>query len=177
MLLHTGYLPRDSVTPSCFLVLPAQFCIGSSVPSLPPLVHGFPYPDDAFRTARLGILISPFLIVRVFSSTLLPGFIGPESSVLPVNLPPSVPPCFGISSSIRFSVVTRQFQRQDRRASLGKTHYLLVSRPASCQFGSPDIRPRSVTPARPPPQHHLAGSLFATYTSSASCFLQTPHLW
>ena len=36
-------------------------------------------------------LVSPCLILRVFSSTLLPGFIGPDSSVLPVNLPPSVP--------------------------------------------------------------------------------------
>ena len=31
------------------------------------------------------------LIVRVLSSTLLPGFIGPESSVLSVDLPPSGP--------------------------------------------------------------------------------------
>ncbi len=30
-------------------------------------------------------------VVRVFSSTRLPGFAGPESSVLPVDLPPSVP--------------------------------------------------------------------------------------
>ena len=30
-------------------------------------------------------------VVRVLSSTLLPGFIGPEFSVLPVNLPPSAP--------------------------------------------------------------------------------------
>ena len=30
------------------------------------------------------------LIVRVFFSTLLPGFIGPESSVLPIDLSPSV---------------------------------------------------------------------------------------
>jgi len=32
--------------------------------------------------------------------------IGPESSVLPVNLPPSAPTRFGVSSSIRFSVVS-----------------------------------------------------------------------
>jgi metallo-beta-lactamase family protein len=37
-----------------------------------------------------------------------------------------------------------------------------------------DVQPRLVTSAGPPPQHHLAGSLFATYTGSASCFLQTP---
>ena len=35
--------------------------------------------------------LSPFLVVRVLPSTLLPGFIGPESSVLPVNLPPFAP--------------------------------------------------------------------------------------
>ena len=177
MFLHQGYLLRDSVTPSCFLVLPPQLCIGSFVLSLPPLVHGFPYLDDALKIARPGRLISPFLIVRVFSSTLLPGFIGPESSVPPWICYPLPPPRFGISSSIRFSAISGNLRQQDRRASLGKTHHLLVSRPASCQFGSPDIRPRSVTPARPPLQHHLAGSLFATYTSPASCFLQTSHLW
>jgi len=32
-----------------------------------------------------------FLVVRVLSSTPLPGFTGPESSVLSVNLPPSGP--------------------------------------------------------------------------------------
>jgi len=57
---------------------------------------------------------------------------------------------------------------------MGKMHHLPICRPASCQVGSPDIRPRLATSARPPSQHHLAGSLFATYTGSASCFLQTP---
>ena len=63
---------------------------------------------------------------------------------------------------------------QSSRASRGKTRALLVSRPASAPFGSgkSDIGARSLTPARPPPGTHLAGSLFATYTSSASCFLQ-----
>ncbi len=68
-------------------------------------------------------------------------------------------------------------QRPNRRASLGKTHHLPVCRPASCQVSAPDIRPCLVTSARPPPQHHLAGSLCATYTGSASCFLQTSHFW
>ena len=94
-----------------------------------------------------------------------------------MNLPPSVPTRFGVSSSIRFSVVSGNLRRQDRRASLGKTHHLPASRPASCRFNSPDIRPHLVTSARPPPQHHIAGSLFATYPGSASCFLQTSHLW
>jgi len=51
-----------------------------------PLVHDFPCPSDDTGTSRLH-----FLIVRVLSSALLPGFTGPESSVLSVNLPPSGP--------------------------------------------------------------------------------------
>ncbi len=38
---------------------------------------------------------------------------------------------------------------------------------------TPDIGSRSATPARPPSHGHIAGSLFATHTASASCFLQT----
>ena len=55
-----------------------------------------------------------------------------------------------------------------------RSHRLPISRPTSPRFGSPDIRTRSRTPARPPPRSHLVGSLFATYIGSASCFLQTP---
>ena len=116
-----------------------------------------------------------FLVVRVLSSALLPGFIGPESSVLPVNLPPSGPfPASGSPYRDRSSNVHCSLQRQARRASLGKTHHLPISRPTSLRFGSPDIRSRSPTPARPPPRCHIVGSLFATYMGSASCFLQTP---
>ena len=43
-------------------------------------------PSDATGTSRLH-----FLVVRILSSTPLPGFIGPESSVIPVDLPPSDP--------------------------------------------------------------------------------------
>ena len=78
----------------------------------------------------------------------------------------------------RFYGARGNFVLQDRSASRGKTHHLLVSRPASACFGfRSDIGTRSNTPARPPPHTHIAGSLFATYTSSASCFLQTSHLW
>jgi hypothetical protein len=77
----------------------------------------------------------------------------------------------------RFYGASCSFKLQCRRASLGKTHYLPISRPASRRFDSPDIRSRSSTPARPSPQRHIAGSLFATYTGSASCFLQTAHFW
>jgi len=150
-------------------------CVDSAVPSLPPFVHGFPSLIDAIERARSGEIVFLFLIVRVFSSTLLPGFLGPESLVLSVNLPPSVPSRFGVSSSSQFAIVAGNRRRQNRRASLGKTHHLPISRPASCQVSAPDIRPRLVTSARPPPQHHLAGSLCATYMGSASCFLPTPH--
>ena len=90
---------------------------------------------------------------------------------------PLTPHRFGFSLSVRFSNVSRSFYRQIRRASLGKTHHLPISRPASLRFGSPDIRACSATPARPPPRCHIAGSLFATYMGSASCFLRTPHFW
>ena len=65
-----------------------------------------------------------FLVVRVLPSTLLPGFIGPESSVLPVNLPPSAPcPASGSPLRLRFYRILGNLESQRRRASLGKTHY------------------------------------------------------
>jgi len=120
----------------------------------------------------------PFcLVFRVFSSTLLPTLHRPCLFGTPresATLCPS-----SLRDLLVDSVCCRlwQHQRQDRRASLGKTHHLTICRPASCRFGSPDIRSRLITPARPPLQHHIAGSLFATYTASASCFLQTHHFW
>jgi len=65
---------------------PLQLYVGSYSLSPSLLVHGFPRLSDATKTSRFH-----FLIVRIFSSTPLPGFIGPESSVLSVNLPPSGP--------------------------------------------------------------------------------------
>ena len=162
----------------------SQFCIGSSVQSLPPFVHDFPYPDDASGIARrrhtdffFSMLIPFCLVFRVLSSTLLPALHRPCLFGTPresATLCPS-----SLRDLLVDSVCCRlwQHRRQGRRASLGKTHHLPICRPASCRFGSPDIRSCSITPARPPPQHHLAGSLFATYTGSASCFLQTPHFW
>lgn len=117
-------------------------------------------------------------VFRVFSSTLLPGFSGPESSVLPVDLPPSDPsPLRDLLVRFRFYDLYSSSRDQVRRASLGKTQYLPIFRPASHRFDSPDIRPRLATTARPSPQRHIAGSLFATYMGSASCFLQTAHFW
>ena len=123
--------------------------------------------------SALSLLLLPILsqVVRVLSSALLPGFFGPESSVLSVNLPPSAPSAAsGSPLRLRFYGL----RCQCRRASPGKTHHLSISRPASLWFGSPDIRPCPPMRARPPPHGHLAGSLFATYTDSASCFLQAP---
>jgi hypothetical protein len=171
------YLFRDSASPLRFLVLPRRTV------STPQCHHGhlsstaFPRSMTRWRSQAWGDRFpsswsSGFSPPRCYQR-----FIGPESLVLSVNLPPSAPPRFGVSSSSRFAVVAGNRRRQDRRASLGKTHHLPISRPASCQVSAPDIRPRLVTSARPPPQHHLAGSLFATYTGSASCFLPTPHCW
>ncbi len=185
MRWHRGISFKIRLPHSISGPFPSPLCFGSAARSLPPLVHDFPSLVDALKRARSGIHTLaltarpsgslPRLIVRVLSSTLLPDFIGPESSVLPVDLSPCAPPRFGISSSSRFVIACGNLQRHNTRASLGKTHHLPVSRPASCRFGAPDIRPRFITPARPPHQHHIAGSLFATYTDSASCFLQTPH--
>ena len=91
-----------------------------------PLVHGFPHPITMFGMSwpdsvpyrhRVGSIVPSslrqvlrpihsynthnFQVFRVLSSALLPGFIGPESSVLPVNLPPSVP-CLASGSPIWF---------------------------------------------------------------------------
>jgi hypothetical protein len=76
------------VSPFGFLVpsFSLQLCDGSSLLSPSPLVHDFPCPNDAIGTSRLHSLV-----VRVLSSTLSPGFTGPESSVLFVNLPPTDP--------------------------------------------------------------------------------------
>jgi len=93
---------------------PSQCCIDSSMRSLLPFVHGFPYPDDASGIARQRHTDFFFPYVEspsVWSSGFYPPrcyqrFIGPAFSVLPVNLPPSAPSRFGVSSSSRFAVVS-----------------------------------------------------------------------
>ena len=118
-----------------------------------------------------------FLVVGVFPSTLLPGFTGPESPVLRVDLPPFAPHRFGFSSSVQFYSTFDSLQCQVSRASLGKTYRLPRCRPASRRRDSPDIRFRLFTPARPSPQRHIAGLLFAMYPGSTSYFLQARHSW
>ena len=132
------------------------------------------HPIDAF----LGNLTYSFSVFRGLSSTLLPGFIGPESSVLSVDLPPSAPfSATGSPLAVRFYGALGNTGLQSRRASRGKTHRLLVSRPTSVRLATTDIGTRSATAARPAPHTHIVGSLFATYTSSTACFLQTSHFW
>jgi hypothetical protein len=76
-----------------------QRSVGSSSLSLSLFVHGFPCPTDDSEPSRFAF----FLVVRVLSSTPLPGFTGPESSVLSVNLPPSGPsPLRGLLVGIGF---------------------------------------------------------------------------
>jgi len=177
-----GYLLQDSATPLRFLVLTYR-----STMSAPRCDHCYlsstaSYPSDATGIARRRCTEPSTLPALAWSSGFYPPrcyqrFTGPESSVLPRESATLCP------SSLRDLLVEsvlcrlRQHLSQYRRASLGKTHHLPISRPASCQIGSPDIRSRLITSARPPLQHHIAGSLFATYTGSASCFLQTHHFW
>ena len=91
-LVGTPHNWRDSGIPLlAFWFLPLHLYCGSSPLSPSPLVHGFPCPNDAIRASR-----PLFLVVRILSSTPSPGFIGPDSSVLSVNLPPSDPYSFRV---------------------------------------------------------------------------------
>ena len=124
---HRRLSSTASQAPPTILELP-----GSQGFRLGPLEAAVCCPSHAAGSLSKTPCCAPrLLVVRVFSSTLLPGFLGPESSVLPVNLPPSVP------SSLRGLLVESvccclwQHQQQDRRASLGKTPHLPRSRPAS----------------------------------------------
>jgi len=82
-----------------------------------------------------------------------------------------------LPSRVRFMTSPRNFGVRTGGFPRVRSHRLPISRPTSPRFGPPDTRTRSHTPARPPPRSHLVGLLFATYMGSASCFLQTPHLW
>ena len=94
----------------------------------------------------------PSPVPGVFSSTLLPGFTGPGSSVLPVDLSPSAPsPPWVLLCGSVFYGLRRQPGPQSSRASLGKAHRLPTCRPALHQVGIPDIGSRSLTTARPRP--------------------------
>jgi hypothetical protein len=122
-----------------------------------------------------------FPVDRVFSSTLLPGFIGPASLVLPVNLPPSVPPQALGSPSAGVFYDARGGSRSVSTGGLPWVRCITSPYPVRLHdqglFCLPWLRPnigtRFFKTARPVLDRHLAGSLFAAYTGSASCFLRT----
>ena len=111
---HRGIVLRFGCPCSFSGPCPSQLYIGSSMRSRPPFVHGFPDPDDALRdrqTAAYWFRSPACSSPSAWSSGCSPPrcyqrFTGPASSVLSVDLPPSAPPRFGISSSIRFAVVS-----------------------------------------------------------------------
>ena len=110
-------------------------------------------------------MLIPFcLVFRVLSSSLLPALHRP--CVLGITREYATLCPSSLRGRLVESVCCRLWQhpQQGRRASLGPTRHLPIARPASCRVGSPDIRSRSLKTARPPHQHHIAGSLFATYT-------------
>jgi hypothetical protein len=138
------------------------------------LVHGFPCTTGAHGASEI---LLP--VLKVLPSTLLPGFFGLESSVLPVNLPPS-DPLTASCSPYRLGFLTSPAAFDAGSGGLHRVRRSTSPYPVQLRFGPPDIRPHSPMPPRPPPPRcHIvppkAG--FATYIGSASCFLQTAHFW
>jgi hypothetical protein len=86
------WLPPRSIGPTLHVTVGGEFPVRalSVAPRVPrsPMVH-FPSVLSLATASRLPRRCVS--VVRVFSSTLLPGFTGPESSVLPVDLPSSAP--------------------------------------------------------------------------------------
>jgi len=75
---------------------------------------------------------SGFYPPHCYQASLVPRVIStPRRICLPLT-----PPRFGFSCSAWFYSVDRSPQRQVRRVSLGKTHHLPISRPASHRFDS-----------------------------------------
>jgi len=107
------------------------------MPSLPLLVHDFPYQDNVVLIVRPGKIEIPFVLIVgvVILRTVTSASSAPSLSVLPVNLPPSVPTCLGVTVS-KLALCRRQQRSTTGQIglSLGKTHHLPISRPAPCQF-------------------------------------------
>jgi hypothetical protein len=202
-LVRFGVACSALVIPLCFLAPFPVRCFDSLPLSSSPLVHGFSpsgqrsgvpgfslsashpsnqmcaLPPQASGSSFVGVLRSLFPSRRGFVLHSVTRLLRPRvlsttrgSATLchfPVQGSPLPGPLYGARGNLVL---------HGRSASRGKTHRLLVSRPPSACFDfRSDIGTRSSTPARPSPHTHIAGSLFATYTSSASCFLQTSHLW
>ena len=140
-----------------------------------------PYLSSASSHSPVTLLNCPHLLAR--SSGFSPPHCFQASQALSPQYctqichPLSLSQSGSLPSRVRFMTPPRNFGVRTGGFPRVRSHRLPISRPTSPRFGSPDIRTRSATPARPPPRSHLVGSLFATYMGSASCFLQTPHLW
>jgi len=105
-----------SRSPSGLLALSPSTLSRLSLVVTLPFVCVFPQSGDATE-------LSPPLgwIVRVFSSALLPGFSGPESSVLHADLSSSAPFPIRVSPSrVRFMTPPGNNRSQNRRTSPGK---------------------------------------------------------
>lgn len=88
--------PRDWPLPLRFLALQLILCFDVLALSSSPLVHGLPRPAvvpdrPKVRVGAENVSALFLSVVGVLSSTLLPGFIGPESKVRSVDLTPSTP--------------------------------------------------------------------------------------
>jgi hypothetical protein len=103
-VVSTILLPQRSIGPKLHVTVGGEFPVSalSVAPRVPssPMVH-LPSVLSLGTASRLPRRCVS--VVRVFSSTLLPGFTGPESSVLPVDLPSSAPfPFRDHRSRVRF---------------------------------------------------------------------------
>ena len=76
-----------------------------------------------------------FRVFRVLPSALLPGFFGPESSVIPVNLPPSVL-CPASGSPIRFGFIVSLATMDTITGGLPWVRRLSSPYPVQLHFGS-----------------------------------------
>jgi hypothetical protein len=162
------YCPRAPLL--VYWPLPLPLCLDSPWSSSLPFVCVFPQPSDATE------LPSPIL---ARSSGFSPPHCYQASQALSPQYYTQI--CHPLSLSQSGSLPSRagfMAPPETLGARTGgfprvRSHRLPISRPTSPRFGSPDIRTRSGTPARPPPRGHPVGSLSATYMGSASCFLQT----
>ena len=173
MRLHRGVTYVRLATPFEFWFLSTPFYFDSRMSSLPPYVHDFPHLDNAFSIVRFSkiAILRPdrrgFSLHTVTSASLAPS----RQYYSWICHPPSQ-----LASGI--TVGKLAFCCRQQRSTTGQVGLPWVRRTTSpysvrlhVSSVFPDIRSRLFSSARPPPQHHLAGSLFATYTGSASCFL------
>ncbi len=150
--------------------LPLPLCLDSSWSSLLPLVCVFPQSNDATELPPLSAESSGFSPPHCYQASLA---LSPQYYTQ-ICRPLSLPRLGSLPTRLSFMPPPETIGDRTGELPRVRPHRLPISRPTSPRFGSPDIRTRSGTPARPPPRSHPVGSLSATYMGSASCFLQTP---